>query len=1513
MSEQTSIPVDLPALPKGGGAIQSIGNGLGPIGSSGAASCEIPLPVSPGRGYAPALALSYSSAQGNGIFGLGWKLSLPTVTRHTRLGVPAYTHDDLFVGPGGEVWMPERDRTTGAIKSSHKMCSDGKQLVQHAVVRYRPRIEAAFDLIEHWSSATNKPGFWLIHSADGSQHLYGKTSSAHRADPDASVRVGEWLLEESMNAHGEHILYEYTADEVATQGSADYRAQRYLSRVRYGNFHGDSQLYLCKVDGLNDKKWHFELCFDYGERSVSLEDTPGYEGTLPCSVRSDPFSEFAYGFELGTQRLCQQVLMFHYFPDETSMGREPILVHRLLLQYQTGALSYNCLSAALNQAFGDNTNEYQPPLEFTYTGFTLKPEARHFKPFEALARLNHQEQFQFVDLLGEGLPGILHRTDKSWRYSQPLRDDNAEDHVMYAPWRELPRIPLADSRKSPRQFLGDLSGDGRPDWIVAHPEFSGFFTLSPDGDWSNFTSFTAVPTEFFHPQGQLASLMGTGRSDLIMIGPRSVRLYANQNKIGFAPATEVSRHTDEDDLPQPGNSSCELVAFSDLLGSGQQHLIRIRHNEVKCWPNLGQGRFGKGRVIATLDFSYEQFDASRVLLADLDGSGAADLVYLQPDCARIFMNHGGNTLGPAVDLPWPEGLRHDRLCKVSAADLQGVGCSSLVFSVPGEESRHWRYDFIDTKPYLLKSTNNNMGASGSVSYRSSAQEWLDEKKQLLKNNKPAISRLPFPLFLVKQQTQYDEITGNRLTQRFKYRRGFYDSTEREFRGFGLLQQTDSPTSRGSTENSPHTSATLTKTWFHTGEEVDPSNLGYNRSDATAAALKATVLEMGESWGPAEHTPAVDAISHMLARRREFARALSGHTLRVETYGQDQSPKAKHPYSVQQHRYLIREFRGLGKHSPYSIVHPAVVESINYQYERIPDDPRCTHTINLEWDSYGHLTHSLEISYARRKTATDSPPFTDTWQNKWWGDAHDEDQQYYYLNETKAQFINVNTQGRRLGLRYLQRTNALRLPKTPSAGGLTPNTINYENILELSNSATWETRRVMTDLSLQRYRKPDTSDTFADGQASVEALFDHLETAELNELALKAYDVLKLIPSNASFDMTKKLQGSGYKKMSIALAADKEWDKQGNLWSVRRGFTTYAKLDGFFRALTFKESQQHGSTAITYDAYYCLTTTVKLPDNCTTTASNIDYRILQPKQITDPNGNVQEALYDVAGQVQAISYHKSNSGEDIGFKPIATYTRHYDERPDIAIENPGRALQDVASAYFYSPLSWMGHIAATTTQEQDWRKQAVAQGDLLPSGHVRASARTRLADLSTKTPYEQKLQTLIESVAREPVHCATMQADRFHSDSERQTRIAVVCWDGFGRQLQSKQKVEPGMAWIVNEGGTLTRLNDKPQEREVNLRWRVSERIEYDNKGLVIRTYRPYFSDRHRYINDESLRQSGLCDQHFHDPLGRLTRVINANGDERRYTYHPWYSITEDENDTRPDTPSDDSTTHGGEV
>ncbi|MBW2737418.1 MAG: hypothetical protein JRE64_00935 [Deltaproteobacteria bacterium] len=39
-------------------------------------------------GFGPQLSLSYVSGSGNGPFGLGWNLSLPSITRKTDKGLP---------------------------------------------------------------------------------------------------------------------------------------------------------------------------------------------------------------------------------------------------------------------------------------------------------------------------------------------------------------------------------------------------------------------------------------------------------------------------------------------------------------------------------------------------------------------------------------------------------------------------------------------------------------------------------------------------------------------------------------------------------------------------------------------------------------------------------------------------------------------------------------------------------------------------------------------------------------------------------------------------------------------------------------------------------------------------------------------------------------------------------------------------------------------------------------------------------------------------------------------------------------------------------------------------------------------------------------------------------------------------------------------------------------------------------------------------------------------------------
>ncbi len=1497
MSRDAAQVVSPPSLPKGGGAIRSIGDGLGVVGSGGAASFGLALPISPGRGFAPSLSLGYSSSTGNSPFGLGWSKTVKAITRRTAKGVPAYTDGDLFVGPQGQTWMPERDSHTGALVSRSVSHYNGLPVGDHRVVRYWPRIEDTFTLVEHWADDTDPAGFWLLHDADGSLHLYGKSHASRRADPDDRQHVGVWLLDESLNTRGEHIVYTYLSDDQGPDEHQprDYRAQRYLSQVHYGNLDACDQLYAWRAEGWQGVQWLFHLVFDYGERPYTLTSIPGYEASQPWPERTDPYSSFEYGFELTTRRLCRQVLMFHDFPE---LGPEPVLVQRLLLEYRETALGYNHLCAAHSQAFGpDGKAQGRPPMEFDYNPFDLQWGAERFEAFEPMPGVNDGQRYQLVDLYGEGLPGILYRDDKAWYYREPLRATPAShaDEVAYGPWCELQQFPNTNSSKPVWQFLSDITGDGSLDWVMAQPGLAGFFTCKPERSWSNFTPLEAFPQEFFHPQGQLVDLMGNGLSDLAMIGPRSVRLYANRREKGFAPGQEVAREVDEDALPMPSNNACELVAFSDVMGSGQQHLIRLRHNELKCWPNLGRGRFGKGFVFSELTFAYEEFDASRVLLADLDGSGAADLIYLQPQGALIFINRSGNGFqNQPIFLPWPEGVCYDRFCQVSTADLQGLGCASLVLTVPHMTPRHWRYDFVRAKPYLLCATNNNMGAATTIGYRSSAQEWLDEKHHLLACGRSPVCRLPFPVPVVGNQTQHDEITGNRLTQRFTYREGFYDPTEREWRGFGLLLSTDCEAFAGPHQEG-YSAPVLRKTWFHVGRDLHQHCEGCFAGDPSAQPLGPHLLSRYHEQD------GLDQITEPSGPQREaMLVALAGQVLRVETFAADGGVGV--PYTLEQNRYLVRQLdRPLGgRFAPYTVMLTLPVEAISYHYEQQANDPACRHSVGLRWDAFGQLNQGIVVSYARRLSAGDNPPVQP--DERWCSDAHDEAQQAYYLHETLAQFIHLTQlQGWHLGLAYLQRENAWRLGKGAGPEGLTPQAISYEAFSRQSddNPLHPHAKRVLVRQSVQRYRDPTDLSHYLplpNGAASFEALADCQEIAELDSTALAAYDLLRNEQGEMPFDLEARLLASGYHKMPWVL--DGGANSQTPLWSVKRGFNTYAPLSGFYNVLTVRPTLSHGVTHLGYDPRWLLNTRVQLPDGCQTRVDSIDYRLLLPTRTVDANRTVQQACYGAFGQVFATSHQGTELGVPVGFAPIEDYQRPQDDTPTYAIQAPDNALLNAATAYFEDPFSWMGIVPEAARKDAAWLEECIARGDVLPSGHIRASAR-QLPTLERLTQARQRLLALIPKVPREPMHSATLQADRYPGDPRRQIRIALTCWDGFGRALQSKDKAEPGDAYQVSEAGALV-LDEvgQPITWHTVARWRVSERVEYNNKGEAVRRYRPYFADQPRYIDDACFRQFGYYDQQFYDPLGRPSRTVMAKeGYLRRYTYRPWYSLFEDENDT----------------
>src|SRR5688572_35210 len=115
-AQEGSTPEQFPfsapriSLPKGGGAIRGLGEKFAANPVTGTGSMSVPLAVSPGRsGVGPQLALSYDSGAGNGPFGFGWSLSLPSITRKTDKGLPKYLDaldSDVFILSGAEDLVP---------------------------------------------------------------------------------------------------------------------------------------------------------------------------------------------------------------------------------------------------------------------------------------------------------------------------------------------------------------------------------------------------------------------------------------------------------------------------------------------------------------------------------------------------------------------------------------------------------------------------------------------------------------------------------------------------------------------------------------------------------------------------------------------------------------------------------------------------------------------------------------------------------------------------------------------------------------------------------------------------------------------------------------------------------------------------------------------------------------------------------------------------------------------------------------------------------------------------------------------------------------------------------------------------------------------------------------------------------------------------------------------------------------------------------------------------------------
>ena len=156
---------------------------------------SVPIVTSPGRsGFDPQLNLSYDLGSGNGPFGFGWGLSVPTITCKTDKGLPRYQdldEPDVFLLSGVEDLIPmyKKDQSGNwEYDAQGRFVYDEQTRGDYQIRQYRPRIEGLFARIERWTDATTGETHWRSITKDNTTTLYGKDNNSRIYDPATPIR-----------------------------------------------------------------------------------------------------------------------------------------------------------------------------------------------------------------------------------------------------------------------------------------------------------------------------------------------------------------------------------------------------------------------------------------------------------------------------------------------------------------------------------------------------------------------------------------------------------------------------------------------------------------------------------------------------------------------------------------------------------------------------------------------------------------------------------------------------------------------------------------------------------------------------------------------------------------------------------------------------------------------------------------------------------------------------------------------------------------------------------------------------------------------------------------------------------------------------------------------------------------------------------------------------------------------------------------------------------------------------
>jgi RHS repeat-associated protein len=1418
MSNKSGTSDQVISLPKGGGALHGIGETFSPDLHTGTGNFTLPIALPPGRnGFQPQLSLVYSTGNGNGYFGLGWSLSIPGVSRKTSKGLPLYedARDTFLLSGAEDLVLIEREETKSTTELKIRS-------------RYRPRTEGLFAHIDHLHSvnrehSASSSDHWEVRSKDGLLSLYGRPrpvgvgadwrDSATIVDPEDPQHIFAWKLIRTTDPFGNRIDYLYERDAVQTDGPHHWD-QKYLSEIRY---------------------------VDYGNPA-----SPQFLVTVrfPYEDRPDPFSDYRAGFEMRTTRRCKAIHI------ETHAD-QVLKVRRYSLDYQDDPWNGVSLLRQIEVAgYDDQNNSIQelPPLTFAYTQFA--PQKQKFLPISGAdlppASLAHPD-YELADLTGDGLPDIL-EMNGTVRYWRNLGNGTFD---LPRPMRDAPAgLALADVGVQ----LVDADGDGRIDLMASKDGLSGYFPLRFDAVWDrgSFRRYAQAPSfNLEDPEVKLVDLNGDGITDAIRSGTR-LECFFNDRRKGWNGRTRWLERRALADFPNV-NFSDPRVKWGDMTGDGLQDIVLVYDGNVEYWPNLGHGNWGKRIHMRNSPRFPYGYDPKRILLGDVDGDGLVDIVYVDDRKVMLWINHSGNAWSerPTVIEGTPPVTDMDA---VRLVDMLGSGISGVLWSSDASMTSHKRMFFLDftggIKPYLLHEMDNHLGAVTKVEYAPSTSFYVKDRTHPRTRWK---TPLPFPVHVVARVEVIDIISRGKLTTEYAYHHGYWDGAEREFRGFGMVEQFDTETFELYTERGLHGEAvdfspvgqahfsppTCTRTWFHQGpvgeefgewQEMDPSD-EYWSGDPPVLKQAKTVNDFLKGIGRRRI-------------KRDALRALRGSILRTELYACDGSRWRDRAYTVTEYLYGLREESppASDDEDRLHIFFPHILAQRTTQWER-GEEPMTRFTFTGDYDAYSQPQSQIVIAVPRGRdyqaVATAGKPYLATQAVTTY--AQRDDAQHYIVDRVAS-----------------TTTFDIKNDGTSSLFTL------QQKIQEKTVDGHIVQERAVIGQTLNFYDRDDLRpDKGAFLGLPYGQIGDYGALVRSESLVLTD-DILQTAYGS---DQPSYLAHSG----GVAWSSDYPLDFQAALPSLagytyqsggagsvhaagyfvtteRRRYDFHDDPNGKGRGLVKVKRDPLGrNTTIIYDSPYDLLPTEVTDPAGLKTQAEYNSLVLQPDAVTDPNGNQTRFTFTPLGLLKDTRVLGKTTGE--GDQQRSSVTMEYDFL----------AFADRSQPIYVRTIRQAHH------------------------------------DTETDIPLPQRDETI--EIREYSDGFGRLLQTRTQGED---VRFGHALFGGGEEVLPAHQEDGPG-------GTVVGQQNITPLHPNVVVNgWQV-----YDNKGRVIEKYEPFFSEGWDYTPPTSsfLNESQKV-RMFYDPRGQVIRTVNPNGSEQRVIYGvpdnldlpdrftptPWEAYTYDAND-----------------